>query len=149
MVKWLAGELCPIELSPDRLRDDLLARFRHEKLEPPGRSRIERMLGAGRALFERRFTEGILERLSAAAIDRLEELITASQDGFLAELKSDPGRPGLNTILEKIDKRERLGSIGLPAGLFADCSEKLIAAWRARPRARIRPISVRCGSPSG
>lgn len=132
MADWLAGELCPIELSADRLRDDLLARFRQERIEPPGRSRIERILGAGRSLFERRFTRAIVERLPAAAIDQLEHLICASQDGLLAELKSDPGRPGLNTILEEIAKLERVRALELPVDLFSDCSEKLTAAWRAR-----------------
>ena len=134
-VEWLAGELCPVELSVDRLREDLLARFRDERIEPPGPSRIERILGAGRSLFERRFTHGIVERLSVVAIERLEQLLTAEQDGVLAELKSDPGRPGLNTILEEVDKLERVRGLGLPVDLFADCSEKLIAAWRARAAA--------------
>lgn len=51
MIEWLAAELCPVELSVDRLRDDLLARFRDERIEPPGPSRIERILGSGRSLF--------------------------------------------------------------------------------------------------
>jgi len=135
MVEWLARELCPVELSPDRLREDLLARFRRERIEPPGPSRVDRILGAGRSLFERRFTERIVDRLPAPAVDRLEQLATASQDGFLAELKSDPGRPGLNTILDEIAKLARVAELELPTDLFADCSEKLIAAWRARASA--------------
>ena len=52
--------------------------------------------------------------------------------GLLVELKSDPGPASLNTILEEIDKLERVRALGLPADLFADCSEKLLDAWRAR-----------------
>ena len=37
--------------------------FREDRIEPPGPSRVERILGAGRSLFERRFTHGIVERL--------------------------------------------------------------------------------------
>ena len=135
MAAWLAGELCPIELSVDRLRDDLLARFLREGVEPPAPSRVERILGAGRSLFERGFTERIVERLPASAIAGLERLLDAEQDGVLAELKSDPGKPGLNTILDEIAKLERIAQLELPADLFADCSEKLIAAWRARASA--------------
>ena len=69
------------------------------------------------------------------AIERLEQLLSAEQDGVLAELKGDPGKPGLNTILEEVDKLERVRGLGLPVDLFADCSEKLIAAWRARAAA--------------
>ncbi len=51
------------------------------------------------------------------------------------ELKSDPGKASLNTILEEIDKLERARVIGLPVDLFADCSEELLGAWRARAAA--------------
>ncbi len=47
----------------------------------------------------------------------------------------DPGRASLNTILEELEKLERVRSIGLPADLLDDCSERLIAAWRARASA--------------
>ncbi len=78
MVDWLAGELCPVELDQGRLREDLLARFREEQTEPPGVSRIDRLLGSGRALFEQQFTAGTVERLQSAAIDALERLIPAA-----------------------------------------------------------------------
>ena len=66
------------------------------------------------------------------------------------ELKRDPGKASLNTILEEIDKLERVRSLGLPADLFEDCSEKLLATWRARAtvsypahlRAMPEPISI-------
>lgn len=72
MIEWLAAELCPVELSIDRLRDDLLARFRQERIEPRGPSRLERVIGAGRALFERQFTDSVAARLAAGTTERLE-----------------------------------------------------------------------------
>jgi hypothetical protein len=39
---WLQREVCPVELSEDRVRDALLRRCRSERVEPPGASRIER-----------------------------------------------------------------------------------------------------------
>ncbi len=155
MAGWLAGELCPVELDERRLRDDLLARFREQRIEPPGSSRIDRIIGSARALFERQFTAGILERLPAGAIEALERLIPPTakdavpRAGLLAELKGDPGQASLNTILEEIDKLECVRAIGLPADLFADCSEKLLSAWRARAAAaypsdlRAMPESIR------
>ncbi len=141
MTEWLAGELCPVELDDKRLRSDLLARFRQALIEPPGESRVQRIIGSGRALFERQFTARIRARLSQSAVDALERLIPPMLDGevstagLLAELKSDPGKASLNTILEEIDKLERVRALGLPDDLFADCSEKLLGAWRARAAA--------------
>jgi hypothetical protein len=42
---WLAAELCPAGLNRDRPRLALLARCRHERIEPPGPGRIERIPG--------------------------------------------------------------------------------------------------------
>jgi hypothetical protein len=155
MTDWLAGELCPVELDERRLRDDLLARFREERIEPPGASRIDRILGSGRALFERQFTTGMVERLPAAAIEALERLVPpvatgeVAAAGLLVELKGDPGKTGLSTNLAEIEKLERVRALGLPADLFADCSEKLLDAWRARAAAaypsdlRAMPTTIR------
>jgi TnpA family transposase len=50
----------------------------------------------------------------------------------LADLKADPGQVSLDTLLREIDKLEAVKALRLPPGLFADCSERLVEAWRAR-----------------
>lgn len=160
---WLAEEVCPGEPDDDRQRDALLGRCREERIEPPGR--LDRILGAARRLADERFCKVIVARLSAATIARLEELVagddaTATADdegrsavggglGLLAELKTDPGRLGLETLLSEIAKLERVRALGLPDDLFADVSEKRLLAWRARAGAeypawmRAHPPAVR------
>ncbi|MFE5539418.1 hypothetical protein ACFQ78_27210 [Streptomyces sp. NPDC056519] len=39
---------------------------------------------------------------------------------------------GLDSLLAEITKLNDVRRLGLPDGLFAYCSEKLVAAWRAR-----------------
>lgn len=51
----LAGEVCPVELRDEQLREALLVRCRAERIEPPGR--IDRFVGSARAAFEKRFCE--------------------------------------------------------------------------------------------
>ena len=139
LAAWLAAEVCPVELSRDRLREALLVRCRQQRIEPPGR--IDRIVGAAVAAFEERFCTEILTRLSPPTIERLEELIAGETDGLarvgggrglLSELKADPGRLGLETLLGEIDKLERIRGLGLADDLFGGYSEKLVAAWRAR-----------------
>lgn len=74
---WLAEEVCPFELGEERLREALLARCRAERLEPPGPSRIDRVLGSVQAAFEQQFCAATLARLAASdqAITGLEELV--------------------------------------------------------------------------
>src|SRR5581483_6672091 len=119
-----AGEMCPVELSRDRLREALLARCRQEKIEPPRPARMERLLGAAEAMFEREFTTATLGRLPAEVTSRLEALISADDPdavgggrSFLQELKEDPGPIQLDTLLSEVTKLERVKAIGLPAGL--------------------------------
>ncbi|MDX6428859.1 MAG: hypothetical protein QOE54_1225 [Streptosporangiaceae bacterium] len=46
----------------------------------------------------------------------------------LAELKTDPGAPGLESLLAEANKLERVRRLELPADLFAEVSEKLVDA---------------------
>jgi hypothetical protein len=76
----------------------------------------------------------VLNLLSADSARALWELATG-EDGFLLELKTDPGRLGLETLLEEIAKLRRAKALGLPADLFGGVSDKLVASWRARAMA--------------
>ncbi|MEV0677784.1 DUF4158 domain-containing protein [Actinosynnema sp. NPDC050436] len=143
---WLAEEVCPVELREEQLRQAVLVRCRAERLEPPGR--MERIVGSARASFERRFCEATLSRLDGGCLVALEDLV--AEDAPLlpggrtlwGELKADPGQASLETLLREIDKLAAVRALGLPGGLFADASEKLVAAWRARA-ARAYPSDLR------
>ena len=129
---WLAAEVCPVELVEARQRDALLVEYRARKIEPPGRTRVEKILVAARGRWETAFCARVIERLGEAGRDRLLSLVAegnATATALLAALKRDPGAVGLDSLLTKLNDVRRLG---LPEGLFTDCSEKLVAAWRAR-----------------
>ncbi|MFI6517499.1 DUF4158 domain-containing protein [Spirillospora sp. NPDC050679] len=132
LAKWLAGKICPMAFTDEGLRSALLARCRTLKVEPPGR--VDRIVGGGRARFEREFCLHVLNGLSADAARSLWELATG-EAGFLLELKSDPGRLGLETLLEEIVKLRRAKALGLAADLFGGYSDRLVASWRARAMA--------------
>lgn len=132
LIEWLAAEICPVVLTDDGVRAAMLARCRKLSIEPPGR--LERIVGGARSRFDKGFCAEVVGRLTPDSIERLEEL-AAGREGFLAELKSDPGPLGLETLLEEIVKLGRAKALGLPGDLFGGCSEKLVAAWRARAAA--------------
>ncbi|MEV7234622.1 Tn3 family transposase [Streptomyces sp. NPDC051020] len=135
LTAWLAVEVCPVELVEDRQREALLVECRERKIEPPGRTRIEKVLVAARGQWEKVFCTRIIERLGHAGTARLLALVGEdNEDGtaLLAALKRDPGAVGLDSLLTEITKLNDVRKLGLPDGLFADCSEKLLAAWRAR-----------------
>ncbi|SHI57768.1 Tn3 family transposase [Streptomyces sp. 3214.6] len=92
-------------------------------------------LVAARGRWERAFCTRTIERLGDAGTARLLALVAEdNEDGtaLLAALKRDPGAVGLESLLTEITKLNDVRRLGLPEGLFADCSEKLLAAWRVR-----------------
>ena len=129
---WLATEVCPVELRDEQLREAVLVRCRAAKVEPPGRP--ERIIGAAKALFEKTFCEQTLLRLAPECAERLSALVELGEGraGLLAELKADPGQVSLDTLLGEIGKLNAVKTLRLPVGLFADCSERLVEAWRSR-----------------
>src|SRR5450755_2898317 len=85
---------------------------------------------------ERWLAERIASRIPAAAADRTEALIAvgdeedAESGGVLGLIKSAAGNVSLETMLLEIDKLEAVRAIGLPAGLFADVTPRVLAGWR-------------------
>ncbi|MEO3843928.1 MULTISPECIES: hypothetical protein [unclassified Streptomyces] len=135
LTEWLSTEVCPVELVEDRPREALLVQCRVERIEPPGRTRVEKVLVAARNRWERAFCTWTIERLGDVGVARLLALVTEdNEDGaaLLAALKRDPGAVNLDSLLTEITKLNDVRKLGLPEGLFADCSEKMVAAWRAR-----------------
>ncbi|MGH3611850.1 MAG: hypothetical protein ACRDRK_04390 [Pseudonocardia sp.] len=47
---------------------------------------------------------------------------------MLAELRADPGKVSLETLLRELDELARVRTVGLPADLFDDASEKVVEA---------------------
>ena len=146
LTAWLAEEVCPVELAPDELVDAVLVRCRALRVEPPGR--IERIVGSARSRFEQRFCGQTVARLGPQCAARLEALVEEASaalpgQGLLAQLKADPGRVGLETLLREIDKLAAVRELELPAGLFGGCSEKLVDAWRVAGGAVVSVGSAR------
>lgn len=52
------------------------------------------------------------------------------QEGQLAALEADPGPPGLDTLLAEAGKLNAVRAIGLPGDLFAEASDRIVAAAR-------------------
>lgn len=107
---------------------------------------VDRIVGSARSAFEQRFCERTATRLGAECTARLEAPVD-DKDGrhLLAELKSDPGQVGLETLLREIDKVAAVRQLELPPDLFSDASEKLVDAWRARA-ARSYPSDLRAAA---
>jgi hypothetical protein len=156
LAAWLAAEVCPSELAQARQKEAVLARCRSERVEPPGR--IERIISSANTVADAQFVADTVARLACApgVSDALMAIIAARVDdqndtvagrrSFFTELKADPGKLGLETVLAEITKLMRVRAVGLPPDLFADVAEKRITVWKDRAMAEY-PSSLRHDHP--
>ncbi|MEV4186877.1 Tn3 family transposase [Streptosporangium canum] len=128
--QWMADELCSTETNRDRLADALRRRCRSENVEPPTPGQVERVVASAVSRFEEDFARGVMARLGPMVCGQLQDLLGRQQ--VLAELKADPGPLGLETLLKEIGKLKTVRSLGLDETVFAEVSDLIVAAWRAR-----------------
>jgi hypothetical protein len=135
---WLASEVFETERQHDVVREQLFARCRGERIEPPTAGRIDRIVRSALRQAEVTLSCRIAARLPASTVARLEVLVsragdaTDDADSVLALVKSDPGNVSLESMLTEIRKLRAVRAIELPAGLFGDVAPKVLAGWRSR-----------------
>jgi TnpA family transposase len=127
---WLAAEQCPVEQDRGRLQAALRRRCRSEGVEPPVEAQIERVVNSAVRRHETAFAAQIVGRLGPGVCTALRGLMQS--EGALAEVKADPGPLGLDTLMSEIAKLTTVRALKLPRDLFADVSDRLVAAWRSR-----------------
>jgi len=144
LTAWLAEHVTQAERSPERVREELLARCRGERLEPPAGGRVDRIVRSALRLGEETLTLRISARLTPVVTEAVLALVVAgaredpdadgegSEPTLLGTVKEAPGNVSLETMLTEIDKLVAVRAVGLPAGLFADVAPKVVAAWRGR-----------------
>ncbi len=135
LTEWLAEEVCPVEGRADRLREALAARCRVDRVEPPTVGQLERITITALGSFERSFSSRTMDQLPPECVGRLERLVDvddATGTGALAQLKADPGKVSLETLLREISKLNQVRELGLPSDVFANASERILEGWRAR-----------------
>ncbi|MEV4383932.1 hypothetical protein [Streptosporangium sp. NPDC049644] len=72
--------MCEKKRQVDRVRTELLAHLREERIEPPARDRVRRIIGTALRQAEQTQTSRISSRIPAAATPRLLALIAKSAD---------------------------------------------------------------------
>ncbi|MEV8638354.1 DUF4158 domain-containing protein [Streptosporangium sp. NPDC051023] len=161
LTDWLAANVAHAERHPDRVREELLAQCRRDRIEPPAAARVTRMVRSALHIAEVTWFTRIAGRVGAAAQARLLGLVGVAEDGHadsdidrenafgpgdveerddgeedsgsvLALIKAMPGNVSLESMLTEIGKLNAIRAIGLPAGLFADVMPKVLAGWKAR-----------------
>lgn len=115
-------------------------------MEPPGPSRLERILHSARHTQEERFCQAIHQKLPPEVCTRLDALLAVSTGApeetnteteetgrsALHHLKSDAGAVGLDSVLQLVSRLQALQQLELPADLFTTVPLKILETYRQR-----------------
>ena len=138
--QWLRKEALT-ERSTAHLRESVRQWYVDHRIAQPTHARATRIINAAVRAAETACFEEISRRLPDHTKGHMDALFSSpfsSQEatadlsiGFQA-LKSDPGRPSLETVCKELAKLERIAQLTLPRDLFSEVSAKIVHTYRLR-----------------
>ena len=147
---WLFDDLLPFDRPIEQMREFALAWFAKEALEPIAAEPLERLLRSAGHAFETGLCQRIAELLTPEAKALIDTHLLAEDkelgadpstrapaaeakaDLDLSQLKADPGRISLDSVLQELAKLARIRQLALPTTAFAALPGKWLQKYRRR-----------------
>ena len=129
LVAWLVETILPYEHCRERLPDALRHRCRVLHLAPPRPGRIDRLVRSAVHTDETQLFAATLAQLTPAQVAAVDGLVAGPLHAdepppddtvvvTFQDLRADPGRVGLDSLLNEIAKLRRIRQLDLPPPLF-------------------------------
>ena len=139
LTEWLKTNVVPHEAKSEYILEAALEWLKRNSMEPPSSSQLDRIVASATKALEEQFYTQTLESIPESCFSLMDDLLTASDDSEsdkeptpFAELRLDPGRPSLESVLTEIEKLRRIIAIGLPETLFSSVPTSIIQKYRLR-----------------
>lgn len=136
-VQWLCGE--DIGLSnQETLLPRLQAWYREQHLELPKIAQQRKIIKDALRIHEQAFLGTVYDRLTLDCCARLDEMLAGSSGeedfraSILTQLRSDPARSSLKTVLRELEKLNIINTLAMPPELFQGIPDKVIHKYRMR-----------------
>lgn len=157
---WLQQKLLPDDPGFEHLLLQAKSWYRDHQIELPAEGTLDRTIRGALSRFEEGFCVKVSTQLTDKAKEAIDDLIVASSSAVdtatelesdqhpepgivdFNQLKTDPGRPGLESVLREVAKLKRIDAIGLPPNMFADAPSKQLQSYRQRAAAAV-PSALR------
>lgn len=144
IVTWLKQNILPFDHDPHRIYLSALDWFRKNQIEPPAKGRLERILKSAANSYENELFMQIYADLSEQTRKQLDEFLDIIPSGTqepakkdseqepvnLNELKSDPGRISLKSVLQEIAKLSAIDQIDLPDSRLSCIPAKILDKYK-------------------
>ena len=149
MIDWLCNGILLQDHNFEHLVRAVYQRFRELKIVPPSPDRTERLINRALKQFEEQFFQTTFAKLPAAALPKMDLLLSRTeffneddekQDKLndnetiltFHDLKSDPGKPGVESALKETRKLQTIRNLELPDDLFSEIPLKILYKYRQR-----------------
>ncbi|WP_240422131.1 Tn3 family transposase [Paenibacillus periandrae] len=146
MAEWLCQHVLHHDHEFEHLKERVYRRFHEFKIVPPTTDRIERLIRSAIHTYEESFFQATYQKLPSTSLTQLDSLIEsisyleideeAANDSSIQisfnELKADPGRAGVDSVLKEVNKLRTIRNLELPHDLFRDIPHKVLKKYRQR-----------------
>lgn len=145
LAQWLCQKALAIDRQFGHLQEAVYQRLRSLKIEPPTIERVDRIIRSAIHTAESAFCSNTVKQLSAETLARIDALLTTEEtldaeqtqlkQSDFNNLKTDPGRTSLDSILKEFDKLQCIRNLELPLNLFTNIPQKVLQHYRQRASA--------------
>lgn len=145
VLKWLVEHVLTHNHDLEHVRNEVYRRFRELSVEPVTPDRIDQLIRSAIRTYDEQFFVSISQEIPQASIMKIDELIenvaaiseldeddTDSDCLSFQDLKSDPGRVGLESILKEVSKLRVICNLDLPNAIFKKMPHKVLRKYRQR-----------------
>ena len=146
LAEWLSKYVFYHDADIDNLKEEAYNRLKELHIEPPTPERIDRITKSAIYIYENHFFQETFGELSQETIIKLNYLINDLTDYdenevdrnndedtiSFSDLKADPGRIGLESVLKEVTKLRTIQQIDLPDNLFNNISQKILNKYKQR-----------------
>ena len=141
---WLTNSISSSDIEFEHIRMRLYNKFRELKIEPPTNIIVERIVNAALNTYETNFFADIYGNISDKSISKIDMFIDDSisesnidsleDEGFItfSDLRNDPGRVGLESVIYEVKKLKVLKEFELPEELFKNIPQKTLKRYKER-----------------
>lgn len=121
---WLVSEVLPSCHPVEALREHVMQWLRQHRIEPPSAKELTRLISSASRMHQQVFCEQIAAKIPAQARSAMDALLrtktvledheTQFRHSDFNRLKSDPGRPGLKSLLQELRNCKAFVKLGCP-----------------------------------
>lgn len=142
---WLFDNIIIHDQDHEHVKEAAYGKLRELQIEPPTPDRLERLVRAAIHEYEEKLFQSIFKGIPNASLLKIDELIESvtaisdldeedsnSDSLSFQDLKSDPGRVGLESAMKEVAKLRLIRNLELPSNLFQNVPPKVLRKYRQR-----------------